>query len=264
MSSNGLEDHQAIRFDGVSKNFRKARGQLWAGDLRNDVGEILRRIVGRGPGAKKERVVALEDVSMTINRGENIALLGANGAGKSTCLRLISNVSRPSAGDVWVRGRVAALIQVGAGFHRELSGRENIFLYGAILGLTRQQLSERYESIVRFAELDEYMDMPLKHYSSGMAVRLGFSVAIHVDADVLLVDEVLAVGDASFRAKSAAFLRGILAKSNVTAVLVSHDLELLRQHSDRGIYIRDNRIAMDGPIDEVAEHYLDDVGVRPA
>ncbi len=260
MSSKPLADHHAIRFDGVTKSFKKARGQAWAGDLRNDVNELLGRIVGRRSEDSKNRVLALEDVSFSIERGETVALLGANGAGKSTCLRLISNVSRPTAGEIWVRGRVAALIQVGAGFHRELSGRENVYLYGSILGLSRAQLDERFDSIVSFSELSDFLDMPLKHYSSGMAIRLGFSVAIHVDADILLIDEVLSVGDASFRAKSAAYLQGLLKKSKVTAIIVSHDLELLRQHCKRGIYIRDARVAMDGPIDEVVERYLDDVG----
>ena len=155
---------------------------------------------------------------------------------------------------------LAALIQLGAGFHRELSGRENVFLYGSILGLSREQVHDRYQSIVDFAELHDFMGTPLKHYSSGMTIRLGLAVALHVDADILLVDEVLAVGDASFRKKSARHLDELLETSSVTTVMVSHDLELIRHHCNRGIWIDHGRMLGDGPIDEIIDAYLEKSG----
>jgi len=254
-SETGLADNEAIRFAGVSKQYRLTNGEVWAGDLRNDATRWVRRILGRPDPDAAKQVVALGGVSFTIDKGETVALIGANGAGKSTCLKLISKITRPSDGEIWVRGRVAALIQLGAGFHRELSGRENVYLYGSILGLTRAQLDERYHDIVAFAELDKFMDTPLKHFSSGMTVRLGFSVAIHVDADILLIDEVLAVGDAAFREKSAERLASLLSTTSTTSVMVSHDLDLLRQHCRRGIYIADGAITVDGPVDEVIDRY---------
>jgi len=251
----GLAEGQAIRFTEVSKQYRLTNGEVWAGDLRNDATRWIRRVLGRPDPDAAKQVVALGGVSFAIERGETVALIGANGAGKSTCLKLISKITRPSSGELWVRGRVAALIQLGAGFHRELSGRENVYLYGSILGLTRAQLEERYDDIVGFAELEKFMDTPLKHFSSGMTVRLGFSVAIHVDADILLIDEVLAVGDAAFREKSADRLARLLSTTSTTSVMVSHDLDLLRQHCRRGIYIADGKVAIDGPVDEVIEIY---------
>ncbi|MBT8492729.1 MAG: ABC transporter ATP-binding protein [Deltaproteobacteria bacterium] len=253
--SSELADDLAIRFSEVAKDYLMSDALgAWTGDLRDDVRSLFQRLRGQRPPRPKLRAV-LKSVSFDLERGKTLALVGANGAGKSTCLKIISKITRPTRGEVLVRGRVAPLIQLGAGFHRELSGHENIYLNGAILGLSRTEIDERYHDIVSFAELEDSMTMPLKHYSSGMQVRLGFSVAVHVGADILLIDEVLAVGDASFRAKAAAKLDSVLATGNVSAIMVSHDADLLTQYCERGIYIKDGEMAMDGPLDQVLERY---------
>ena len=254
-SETPLADGQAIRFDNVVKSYRLTNGEQWSGDLRNDARRLVRRVLRRPDPDASTTVDALAGISLTIERGDNVGLIGANGAGKSTSLKLISKITRPTRGDLWVRGRVASLIQLGAGFHRELSGRENVYLYGSILGLSRAQIDERFESIVDFAELGKFMGTPLKHFSSGMTVRLGFAVAIHVDADILLIDEVLAVGDAAFREKSAQRLEELLATTDTTSIMVSHDLELLRQHCQRGVLMRAGQVVADGPISDVIDEY---------
>jgi len=180
----------AIAVDGAGKKYWKFEEQAM----------LLRSILPTGR-ARRSELWALRDVSFSLEQGETIGILGRNGSGKTTLLRLLAGVTRPSEGRVAVAGAVAPLISVGVGFRREMSGRENIYLNGMILGLSRQQVEERLDDIVAFAELDEFIDTPVKFYSSGMFLRLGFAVAVHTDPDVLLIDEVLAVGDAAFRAK---------------------------------------------------------------
>ena len=191
---------------------------------------------------------ALEDVTFTVNEGESVALLGYNGSGKSTLLKLISGVLTPDGGRIQTRGRVAGLIEVGAGFHPDLSGRENVYLNAAILGMQRPEIDDRFDQIVEFSEIGEFIDTEVKHYSSGMFVRLAFSVAIHTELDILLVDEVLAVGDAPFREKCAAKIRE-LAALDKTMVVVSHDLDMVSRLCTRGVVIRHGQLAFDGPVD---------------
>ncbi|WJL95081.1 ABC transporter ATP-binding protein [Microbacterium sp. ET2] len=191
---------------------------------------------------------ALRGVDVVINEGESVAILGLNGSGKSTLLKLISGVMQPDGGEVLTRGRVAGLIEVGAGFHPELSGRENVYLNAAILGMTRREIDERYDEIVAFSEIEEFIDQEVKHYSSGMFMRLAFSVAIHVELDVLLVDEILSVGDAPFREKCRLKFQDLIADSK-TLVVVSHDMEMVRELCARGIVISKGEVVYDGPVE---------------
>lgn len=195
---------------------------------------------------------ALDDVAFTVGEGESVALLGFNGSGKSTLLKLISGVLRPDAGTVLTRGRVAGLIEVGAGFHPDLSGRENVYLNAAILGMTRREIEARFDEIVEFAQIGEFIDTEVKHYSSGMFVRLAFSVAIHTELDVLLVDEVLAVGDAPFREKCRQKIIE-LSEAGKTLLVVSHDLEMVAELCERGILLSHGIVEYDGDVHEAIE-----------
>lgn len=188
---------------------------------------------------------ALEDVSFRINSGESVALMGFNGSGKSTLLKLISGVLQPDEGDVHTRGRVAGLIEVGAGFHPDLSGRENIYLNAAILGMSQKEIDARFDAIVEFSEIAQFIDTEVKHYSSGMFLRLAFSVAIHTEVDILLVDEILSVGDEPFQRKCLAKIRELHAAGK-TLVVVSHDLQMVADLCDRGILIHKGAVVFDG------------------
>ncbi|WEK62692.1 MAG: ABC transporter ATP-binding protein [Candidatus Microbacterium colombiense] len=191
---------------------------------------------------------ALRGVDVTIGEGESVAILGFNGSGKSTLLKLISGVMEPDAGEVLTRGRVAGLIEVGAGFHPELSGRENVFLNAAILGMKRHEIEARYDEIVAFSEIEQFIDQEVKHYSSGMFMRLAFSVAIHVELDVLLVDEILSVGDAPFREKCRLKFEQLISEGK-TLVVVSHDMEMVRELCGRGIVINKGEVVYDGEVE---------------
>jgi ABC-2 type transport system ATP-binding protein len=191
---------------------------------------------------------ALRGVDLVINEGESVAILGLNGSGKSTLLKLVSGVMQPDQGEVLTRGRVAGLIEVGAGFHPELSGRENVFLNAAILGMSRKEIEARYDDIVAFSEIEQFIDQEVKHYSSGMFMRLAFSVAIHVELDVLLVDEILSVGDAPFREKCRLKFQELIA-ANKTLVVVSHDMEMVRELCTRGVVVHKGEIVYDGPVE---------------
>ncbi|GAA1777045.1 MULTISPECIES: ABC transporter ATP-binding protein [Agromyces] len=190
---------------------------------------------------------ALNGIDITVGDSEAIALLGYNGSGKSTLLKLVSGVLRPDAGRILTRGRVAGLIEVGAGFHPDLSGRENVYLNAAILGMSKDEIDARFDEIVEFSEIGEFIDTEVKHYSSGMFVRLAFSVAIHTELDILLVDEVLAVGDAPFREKCKTKIREIVAAGK-TLFIVSHDLGMVSDLCSRGIVLRRGEMVFDGAI----------------
>lgn len=190
---------------------------------------------------------ALDGIGFTVGESEAVALLGYNGSGKSTLLKLVSGVLRPDAGRVLTRGRVAGLIEVGAGFHPDLSGRENVYLNAAILGMSKDEIDARFDEIVAFSEIGEFIDTEVKHYSSGMFVRLAFSVAIHTELDILLVDEVLAVGDAPFREKCMTKIREIVAAGK-TLFIVSHDLGMVSGLCTRGIVLRRGEMVFDGSI----------------
>ncbi|MFC4806958.1 ABC transporter ATP-binding protein [Falsarthrobacter nasiphocae] len=200
-------------------------------------------------GDLSEKFSALKDASLTVSHGETVALLGLNGSGKSTLLKLISGVMRPDAGEIHTRGRVAGLIEVGAGFHGDLTGRDNVYLNGAILGMTEAQIDAQFDSIVEFSEIGQFIDTEVKFYSSGMYLRLAFSVAVHTDPDVFLVDEILAVGDEPFQQKCLAKIRELVAAGK-TLVVVSHDLDLVSTICERGVLLDHGTLVYDGPIAE--------------
>lgn len=208
-----------------------------------------------------EKFEALSDVTFTIPQGKTVSIIGENGSGKSTLLKLLSGISKPSSGTIETQGRISALIELGAGFHPEISGRENIFINGIILGLTRKRIQELYDEIVRFAELEDFIDNPVKSYSSGMYMRLGFSIAINVDPDILLVDEVLAVGDASFVPKCLDKINEFRRKGK-TIIFVSHDLSTVERISDEVIWLKHGRIEMQGHAKRVVDAYLEYVGKK--
>ncbi|GAB2842145.1 ABC transporter ATP-binding protein [Microbacterium insulae] len=191
---------------------------------------------------------ALKGIDLAISEGESVAVLGLNGSGKSTLLKLISGVMEPDEGEVLTRGRVAGLIEVGAGFHPELSGRENVFLNAAILGMKKHEIEARYDEIVAFSEIEQFIDQEVKHYSSGMFMRLAFSVAIHVELDVLLVDEILSVGDAPFREKCRLKFEELIAQRK-TLLIVSHDLDMVRELCSRGVVLNRGEVVYDGPVE---------------
>jgi ABC-type polysaccharide/polyol phosphate transport system ATPase subunit len=197
---------------------------------------------------------ALKDVSFEVGQGESVGFIGRNGAGKSTILKLLAGVTKASSGQVKITGRVAALIEVGAGFHPELTGRENVFLNASILGMKKTEIEKQFDSIVSFAELEDFIDTPVKHYSSGMYVRLGFAIAAHTEPDIFLIDEVLAVGDASFQKKCTDTLAAHKAAGK-TMILVSHDLEKIAEVCDRCIYLRNGQIEVDGKVEEAIAKY---------
>jgi ABC-2 type transport system ATP-binding protein len=236
-----FDDDVVVALDHVSKTFRLRRTQT----LRETLVAVARR--------KKliDQFEALNDVSFTVKQGESIALIGLNGSGKSTTLKMISGVLNPTSGKVWTRGRVAGLIEVGAGFHPDLSGRENVYLNAAILGMSKSETDQKFDEIVEFSGIERFIDTEVKHYSSGMFVRLAFSVAIHTHADVLLVDEVLSVGDAPFQQKCLGKIAEVQA-AGATLVIVSHDLATVRRVCDRGLLMRDGVVVFDGPVDEAA------------
>ena len=193
---------------------------------------------------------ALDDVTFDVHQGETVALLGFNGSGKSTLLKLISGVLRPDGGRVRTRGRVAGLIEVGAGFHPDLTGQENVFLNGAILGMTRKQIEDAYDSIVDFSEIPDFMETEVKFYSSGMFLRLAFAVAVHSDPEVFLIDEILAVGDEPFQRKCLDEIRG-LSDQGKTLVIVSHDLNMVSDLCERGVLLEKGVKVADGPSKDV-------------
>jgi lipopolysaccharide transport system ATP-binding protein len=197
---------------------------------------------------------ALRDVSFEVRRGESLGIIGANGAGKSTILKLLSNITTPTSGEITINGRLSALIEVGSGFHPELTGRENIFLSGSILGMRRREIAAKLESIVEFAGLSQFLDVPVKRYSSGMYVRLGFSIAAHLEPDILLLDEVLAVGDASFQAKCLDRIKE-LERAGTTIVFISHDLTAVERVCDRAILLQQGEIVASGAPSEVIKRY---------
>lgn len=197
---------------------------------------------------------ALRDVTFDVSEGEVVGIVGCNGAGKSTLLKLLSRISEPTEGRFGVRGRVGSLLEVGTGFHPELTGRENIFLSGSILGMSRNEIRQHFDQIVDFAEVDSFLDTPVKRYSSGMSVRLGFAVAAHVNPEVLIVDEVLAVGDLQFQRKCLGRIHEIAA-SGRTVLFVSHNMETISRLCSRAILLQNGRLTVDGPPAEVIEEY---------
>ncbi|MFB3904385.1 MAG: ABC transporter ATP-binding protein [Acidobacteriota bacterium] len=242
---------QIVHFEHVSKRYRLG---LTRTSLPTLIGQWVR---GRFKG-RNEVLKALDDVSFYLRRGESLALVGPNGAGKTTILKLLARITRPSSGNIKVHGRLSALIELGAGFHPDLTGAENVYLNGAILGLTKAEISRRYDAIVEFSELERFMQTPLKRYSSGMVVRLGFAVASCVAPELLLVDEVLAVGDVSFRQKCLNRITQLLAEGT-SIIFVSHNLWLVQAVCKSALYLEAGKVKMLGPTAEVVAAYEEDL-----
>lgn len=240
------DENNAIEVEHITKHFR----------VYYDKGSELKEKMLFWKRNRYENRKVLDDISFTIKKGEAVGLIGKNGCGKSTTLKLLTKIIYPNGGSIEMNGRVSSLIELGAGFHPDMSGRENIYTNAAIFGLTKKQIDERLDDIIAFSELEEFIDNPVRTYSSGMYMRLAFSVAINVDADILLIDEILAVGDANFQAKCFNKLREIKAEGT-TIVIVSHSLGQIEQICDRSIWIRDGHIELQGTPKDVHLEYLD-------
>lgn len=252
----------AISIQNVSKAYRL--GVIGHGTLREDLQswwarvrgkEDPNRIIGSKEAIEGDTLWALRDVSFDVEQGSVWGIIGANGAGKSTLLKILSRVTAPTSGQIKVRGRVASLLEVGTGFHPELTGRENIFLNGAILGMTKAEVRKKFDEIVAFSEIEKFIDTPVKRYSSGMYVRLAFAVAAHLDPEILVVDEVLAVGDAAFQKKCLGKM-GAVAKEGRTVLFVSHNMGAVRGLTHKAVLLEHGRVLMMGDKNEVIQRYL--------
>ena len=224
--------------------------------ITHSVRGLLRRVT-RDADPTSEEFWALRDVGFSINRGEVVGIVGRNGAGKSTLLKILSRITEPTTGRITLRGRVASLLEVGTGFHPELSGRENIFLNGAILGMTRAEIRRKFDEIVAFAEVERFLDTPVKHYSSGMYVRLAFAVAAHLEPEILIIDEVLAVGDAEFQKKCLGKMRSVATNEGRTVLFVSHNTSAVQALCSRLLVLKAGQLTFSGGVADGLQQYLD-------
>ena len=248
----GLVSGAVICGEGLGKRYR--RGLAADPGLRHALERFVKSPLGAFRRKKDETFWALKDVSLQVDEGEVLGLIGRNGAGKTTLLKILSRITKPTTGWAEIHGRVGSLLEVGTGFHPELTGRENAFLSGAILGMNKREIERKFDEIVAFAELEKFIDTPVKHYSSGMYVRLAFAVAAHLEPEILLVDEVLAVGDINFQKKCLGKM-GDVARAGRTVVLVSHQLGQIRRLCHRVVWVDDGQIRRDGPTYEVVSAY---------
>src|SRR6202030_474629 len=232
-----------LKFEGVSKKYKLPAN-----------GDRPRRWYSRGFGKKSGQMWALRNVTFRVNEGEALGIVGHNGAGKTTIMKILSGITTPTSGEITIRGRLAALVEVSSGFHPELTGCENVYLHGAMLGMRRSEIRKKIESIIEFSGVGRYIEVPVKRYSSGMYVRLGFAIAAHLDPDILLLDEVLAVGDAAFQAKCLERIAE-LRKSGRTIVFISHDLAAVYRLCDRAILLSHGCVLSDGPPRQVIDEY---------
>jgi lipopolysaccharide transport system ATP-binding protein len=255
-----------ISVENVSKAYRL--GQIGGGTLREDFARWSARLrgkpdpflkIGEEHRARKigEQFWALDDVSFQVKQGEVLGIIGRNGAGKSTLLKILSQVTAPTSGQIKIKGRIASLLEVGTGFHPELTGRENIFLNGAILGMTKPEIRKKFDEIVAFSEIEAFVDTPVKRYSSGMYVRLAFAVAAHLEPEILICDEVLAVGDAQFQNKCLGKMQDVSQRQGRTVLFVSHNMQAVQTLCHKGVVLVSGRIKHHGPIREALQQYLE-------
>ncbi|WP_414584979.1 polysaccharide ABC transporter ATP-binding protein [Scytonema sp. PCC 10023] len=254
-----------IRVENLSKKYfiahqeQAASYKTFRGAMTNAAKSLVAAL---NPRAKKEAEVtkeefwALKDVSFEIKQGDCVGFIGRNGAGKSTLLKILSRITEPTRGSITIKGRVASLLEVGTGFHPELTGRENIFLNGAILGMSKAEIQRKFDEIVAFAEIEKFLDTPVKRYSSGMYVRLAFAVAAHLEPEILIVDEVLAVGDAQFQKKCLGKMGDVTTKEGRTVLFVSHNMAAMRSLCSTGVLLNSGKVVLTGEIDMVADEYL--------
>lgn len=246
-------DKTTINFKNVSKSYLIGRHKY--GRLTETLSAVTSKLLGKKTVKGQNKFWALKNTSFTVEKGETLGIIGKNGSGKSTILKLISKITYPDKGEINVAGRIGAFIELGAGLHPDLSGRENIYLYGSILGMTKKEIASRFESIVDFAEIHKFLDIPIKRYSSGMYSRLGFSVCAFCDPDILLVDEVLAVGDTNFQAKCLSKMQ-TFAKSDKTVIFVSHDLRAIKKICNQVILLDHGNVVNLGKPSMVIADYL--------
>jgi lipopolysaccharide transport system ATP-binding protein len=245
----------AVAVEKLSKQYRIGELQSAYGTLRDSLGASARRLVHRDQHRHYEEIWALRDVSFELGEGTVLGIIGRNGAGKSTLLRILTRITTPSEGQATIRGRVGSLLEVGTGFHPELTGRENVYLNGSVLGMKRREITQKFPQIVEFSGVEQFIDTPVKRYSSGMSVRLAFAVAAHLEPEVLLVDEVLAVGDAEFQRRCLGRMED-LSRSGRTVLFVSHQMQAVSQLCDRAIWLEHGEIVLDGPSSGVVARYL--------
>jgi len=252
-----------IKIDNVKKQYRL--GAIGGGTLKGDLQSWWARIrhkedpnlrVDQTAYKYNEKFMALNGVSLEIKKGEAIGLIGGNGAGKSTLLKLLSRITAPTEGNIYINGKISSMLEVGTGFHGELTGRENIYLNGAILGMSRAEVNEKIEDIIEFSECRQFIDTPVKRYSSGMFVKLAFSVAAHLDNDILLMDEVLAVGDMAFQKKCIEKMLDVVKNSGKTIIYVSHNMQTIRQLCSRGVVLQKGEVVFDGDVEDAIGIYL--------
>ena len=252
--NNSTSDGVAIRVDHVSKKFcRNLRKSMRYG--MQDIGRNLLRMGTKPDKLRKDEFWAVDNVSFELHRGETLGIIGANGSGKSTILKMLNGIYMPDKGRIEINGRMGALIEIGAGFHPMLTGRDNIYVNGAILGMSKEEMDEKFNDIVEFADIGDFIDTPVKHYSSGMYIRLGFSVAAHCEPEILLVDEVLAVGDITFQARCFNKINNLV-EAGTTIVLVSHDLHRIRQYCKRTLFTNNGKTLFIGETAEACRQYI--------
>lgn len=245
--------NNAVEVHNLTKMFR--RGAIGAATLKEELQALQARMLGREPAANKREFLALNDVSFSIPKGTVCGVIGPNGSGKTTLMKILSSITEPTSGEALLEGRVGSLLEVGAGFEWELNGYENIYMNGAILGMSHKEITRKLDQIVQFADIGPAMNTPVKRYSSGMFVRLAFAVSAHLDAEILIVDEVLAVGDAEFQRKCLGTMERV-AQGGRTVILVSHNMAAIGQLCDSAIYLKKGRIQAEGPVRSVIDAYL--------
>lgn len=264
-----MDKNIAIEFDGVGKQYRL--GLVGTGSLQHDLNRwwqtaILRKedpylkigeVNDRSKKGTSDYVWALKDISFKVEQGDVVGIIGKNGAGKSTLLKLLSHITAPSVGHIRYRGRIASLLEVGTGFHPEMTARQNIYMNGSIMGMTRHEISSKLDEIVDFAGIERYLDTPVKRFSSGMTVRLGFAVAAFLEPEILVVDEVLAVGDAEFQKKAIGKMKDVSSSSGRTVLFVSHNMAAVRSLCKNGVVLRNGMIDFVGTADECVDHYME-------
>jgi lipopolysaccharide transport system ATP-binding protein len=249
----------AISVEGISKRYRIGELQSAYGTLRESLTAAARRFTHLDHKAHHEEIWAVKDVSFEVPEGNVLGIVGRNGAGKSTMLKILTRITTPTSGRATIRGRVGSLLEVGTGFHPELTGRENVYMNGSVLGMKRREITRKFPDIVEFAGIEQFIDTPVKRYSSGMSVRLAFAVAAHLEPEVLLIDEVLAVGDAEFQRRCLGRMEDF-SQSGRTVIFVSHQMQAVSQLCDRAIQLEKGEIVNDGPAADVVARYLQVVG----
>ena len=264
-----MDDSTAIKFENVGKQYRL--GVIGTGTLSQDLNRWWARVRGKEDpflkiGEENDRtktdgtgfVWALKDISFNVQQGDVVGIVGKNGAGKSTLLKILSRVTSPTVGSIKIKGRIASLLEVGTGFHPEMTGRENIYMNGAIMGMTKDEITRKFDAIIDFAGVEKYVDTPVKRYSSGMMVRLGFAIAAHLEPEILVVDEVLAVGDAEFQKKAIGKMQDVSRGEGRTVLFVSHNMAAVKSLCTRGVIIKNGHIDYLGDINSTVERYLTD------